>query len=103
MLIMKDYAKFQVLAKKLLWKYLIFLIKSKYMKNLPNILTSLRLASPIYFIFVIGFFENQQIQSLIFFIYSFLSITDYFDGYLARKLNITSILERFLILYLIKY
>ena len=27
MLIMKDYVRFQVLAKKLLWKYLIFLIK----------------------------------------------------------------------------
>ena len=61
------------------------------MQNLPNILTSIRLASPIYFTFVIIFFEDTQKQSLIlFFIFLLLSITDYFDGLLARKLNITS-------------
>ena len=61
------------------------------MRNLPNILTSIRLASPIYFIFVIIFFEDTPRQSLIlFFIFLFLSITDYFDGLLARKFNITS-------------
>ena len=61
------------------------------MRNLPNILTSIRLASPIYFIFVIIFFEDTPRQSLIlFFIFLFLSITDYFDGLLARRLDITS-------------
>ena len=61
------------------------------MRNLPNILTSIRLASPIYFIFVIIFFEDTPRQSLIlFFIFLLLSITDYFDGLLARKFNITS-------------
>ena len=61
------------------------------MQNLPNVLTSIRLASPIYFTFVIIFFEDTQKQSLIlFFIFLLLSITDYFDGLLARKLNITS-------------
>ncbi len=61
------------------------------MQNLPNILTSLRLASPFYFISVLVIFKNQQIQSLIlFYIFLALSITDYLDGYLARKFNITS-------------
>ena len=61
------------------------------MKNLPNILTSIRLASPIYFILVILSFEEPRKQSLIlFFIFLLLSITDYFDGLLARRLDITS-------------
>ncbi len=62
------------------------------MKKLPNILTNLRLASPFYFITVLVIFKNQQMQSLIlFYIFLVLSITDYLDGYLARKFNITSI------------
>ena len=61
------------------------------MKQLPNILTNLRLASPIYFIIILIIFKNQQIQSLIlFYLFLILSITDYLDGYLARKLNVTS-------------
>ena len=61
------------------------------MQNLPNILTSIRLASPIYFIFVILSFEEPRKQSLIlFFIFLLLSITDYFDGLLARRLDMTS-------------
>ena len=61
------------------------------MQNLPNILTCLRLASPFYFISVLVIFNNQQIQSqLLFYIFLMLSITDYLDGYLARKLNIVS-------------
>ena len=61
------------------------------MKKLPNILTNLRLASPIYFIIILIIFKNQQIQSLIlFYLFLVLSITDYLDGYLARKLNVTS-------------
>ena len=61
------------------------------MQNLPNILTIFRLVSPLYFLFVILSFEDQQKQSLIlFFIFLLLSITDYFDGLLARKFNVTS-------------
>ena len=61
------------------------------MQKLPNILTSLRLASPFYFISVLIIFKNQQIQSqILFYIFLVLGITDYLDGYLARKLNITS-------------
>ena len=62
------------------------------MKNLPNILTNLRIACPLYFIIVILIFENKNTQSLfIFFIFLLLSITDYLDGLLARKLNISSV------------
>jgi cardiolipin synthase len=61
------------------------------MQNLPNILTSLRLASPCYFIGVLVIFNDQQIQSqILFYIFLVLSISDYLDGYFARKLNITS-------------
>ena len=61
------------------------------MQNLPNILTSLRLASPFYFVSVLLIFKNQQIQSqILFYIFLLLSFSDYLDGYLARKLNITS-------------
>ncbi|PPR26296.1 MAG: CDP-diacylglycerol--glycerol-3-phosphate 3-phosphatidyltransferase [Alphaproteobacteria bacterium MarineAlpha9_Bin4] len=61
------------------------------MKNIPNILTTIRLASPAYFILVILFIENVNIQTLIlFYIFIFLSTTDYLDGFLARRFNITS-------------
>ena len=61
------------------------------MKYLPNILTSLRLSSPILFTFVIILVENLYVQSLLFFIvFLLMSISDYFDGFLARKLNVTS-------------
>ena len=58
---------------------------------MPNILTSLRLVSPIYFIIIIFIFKNPSTQALILlYIFILLSITDYLDGFLARKLNITS-------------
>ena len=61
------------------------------MKHLPNILTTLRLACPFYFILIIVLFENQAIQSLlIFYLFIILSFTDYLDGLIARRLNITS-------------
>ena len=61
------------------------------MKYLPNILTSLRLSAPLFFIIAILIFENLATQTLvIFYIFLLLSITDYLDGYLARKFSITS-------------
>jgi len=60
-------------------------------KYLPNILTSLRLSSPILFIFIIILVKNLHIQSFLFFVvFLLMSISDYFDGFLARKLNVTS-------------
>ena len=61
------------------------------MKFFPNIITSIRLAAPFYFIFLIIIFKNQNTESLILFIiFLLLSISDYLDGYLARKFNISS-------------
>ena len=61
------------------------------MKYLPNILTTLRLASPLYFIIIILIFENLSMQTLVlFFIFLLLSVTDYLDGYLARTFSVTS-------------
>ena len=61
------------------------------MKNLPNILTTFRLICPIYFIGIICIFENRNTEVYaILFIFIFLSITDYLDGFLARKFNIAS-------------
>ena len=61
------------------------------MKNFPNIITSIRLAAPFYFIILIIIFKNQNTQSLIIFItFLILSITDYLDGFVARKFNVSS-------------
>ena len=61
------------------------------MKHLPNILTTVRLACPFYFIFIVLLFNNQAKQSLvIFYLFIFLSITDYLDGFIAKRLKITS-------------
>ena len=61
------------------------------MKHLPNILTTLRLACPFYFILIVVLFDNQAVQSLvIFYLFIILSFTDYLDGLIARRLNITS-------------
>ncbi len=61
------------------------------MKYLPNILTSLRLSSPLFFIIAILIFENLATQTLvIFYIFVLLTVTDFLDGYLARKFSVTS-------------
>ena len=90
MLVFQEFVKFLVLTKKLPWKFIIFL-KETNMQNFPNIITCIRLAAPFYFIILIIIFKNQNTQSLIiFFTFVILSITDYLDGFLARKFNVSS-------------
>ncbi|QQG46945.1 MAG: CDP-diacylglycerol--glycerol-3-phosphate 3-phosphatidyltransferase [Candidatus Azosocius agrarius] len=54
--------------------------------NIANTLTMLRLFSVVIFLFVYYFFTiNNYI--ICFYIFLFSSLTDYFDGYIARKLS----------------
>lgn len=63
--------------------------------TLPNILSASRLViSFFFFIFFISRDPILQFIALILFIIG--SITDYFDGYIARKYNLTSNLGKFL-------
>ncbi len=58
-------------------------------KSIPNILTLFRLfLVPLFFIILISDYKNAYFLSLI--IFSIASITDYFDGKLARKYNAVS-------------
>ena len=58
---------------------------------MPNILTTIRILSPIYFLLIIFFIKDYNLQGLlIFFTFIFLSITDFLDGILARKLDLSS-------------
>ncbi len=55
---------------------------------MPNLLTTIRILSPIFFIVVLFFFKDSKIESLLIFtIFILLSLTDFLDGYFARKLN----------------
>jgi len=73
--------------------------------NLPNVLTILRIILTVLFIYL--FFQNDlgsRVLALI--VFTFASLTDYFDGYLARKHNLITpfgklmdpIADKFLIL-----
>tara|TARA_E500000178_G_C16941073_1_gene716435 strand:+ start:610 stop:1203 length:594 start_codon:yes stop_codon:yes gene_type:complete len=67
-------------------KFIIFLIRSNTL--MPNLLTTIRILSPIFFIVVLFFFKDSKIESLLIFtIFILLSLTDFLDGYFARKLN----------------
>ena len=58
---------------------------------MPNILTTIRILSPVYFLLIIFLIKDYNYQGLlIFFIFIFLSLTDFLDGILARKLNLSS-------------
>ncbi len=65
------------------------------MSHIPNILTLSRIfAIPL---LVAAFFMSQPLGSwLAFIIFTLAGITDYFDGMLARKLNVVSPIGRFL-------
>ncbi len=64
--------------------------------NLPNKLTMLRLILIPFFItaFYLGFFTGHYIVALG--IFAIASITDFFDGYIARKYNMVTDLGKFL-------
>ena len=59
------------------------------MKNLPNILTLSRLVLTFLFIF---FLQKPTLASAIWasFIFFIAAMTDYYDGYLAKKLDVAS-------------
>ncbi|MCE3037867.1 CDP-diacylglycerol--glycerol-3-phosphate 3-phosphatidyltransferase [Helicobacter anatolicus] len=64
------------------------------MKNIPNILTISRILISVLVIFVLLNGEELGISNpnfIAFWLFIFASITDFFDGYLARKFNLTSI------------
>ena len=65
------------------------------MKNLPNILTISRLASlPV--LLVLMFVKEPWAAWTALFLYTLGCITDYLDGYLARKMQIESAFGKFL-------
>ena len=66
------------------------------MKSMPNILTILRLlACPILiFLFVYGDYRSTEIWVLLIFVLA--CLTDFFDGYLARKENLKTNLGKIL-------
>lgn len=64
-------------------------------KNLPNILTTIRIVMiPLLIVVFFVPFEGHTLTAAI--IYFFACITDFFDGYLARKNNLVSNVGKFL-------
>ena len=58
---------------------------------MPNFLTTIRVLTPFYFLIILLFLGDVYLQRiLLFLVFMFLSITDFLDGYIARKLNIVS-------------
>ena len=56
--------------------------------NIPNFLTLLRLFFPVFLCLIVSLeLDLPDEKLLILFLFILLSITDYFDGFLARKLN----------------
>jgi len=62
-------------------------LKKEVLLNVPNSITLSRLI--LSFVFVYILFENYS-RVLIFFVFTVAAITDWFDGYFARKLKQTS-------------
>lgn len=58
-------------------------------RKIPNILSMLRaIVAPLFFVLIISGKPNLILLSFI--VFTFGAITDFFDGYLARKLKVTS-------------
>ncbi len=70
------------------------------MFSLPNILTYLRIVFiPVIFWMLMQYTDGGNIvmaTQYAFLLYVFLALTDFFDGYLSRKMNLTSEIGRFL-------
>lgn len=65
------------------------------MKNIPNIITMLRvLIIPLLVFTILSTSKNLNLLALIFFVIA--SLTDYFDGFLARRMSIESDFGRML-------
>ena len=54
-------------------------------ENIPNALTLVRIALIPVFVVILTFGHSYTMHILAAFIFAFASITDYLDGYLARK------------------
>ncbi len=65
------------------------------LKSLPNFITFSRIAIIPIIVFGI-FFDNLIFNNLLFFGYIYSGVTDFFDGYLARKFEADSILGKIL-------
>jgi cardiolipin synthase len=65
------------------------------MTNIANILTMSRIAS-IPLIAALLFFNDPWLRWLTFVLFAIACITDYFDGYIARRMALVSALGRFL-------
>src|SRR6266700_179364 len=65
------------------------------MQNLPNILSASRLISTV-LVFVLVLFNQPWAFLVATLLFALASITDYFDGYLARRLKVVSSLGVFL-------
>ena len=59
--------------------------------NVPNLLTSFRLLTAILLPFVVLFFKNPHSDWIALFLFLFAAITDFLDGYWARKYGLTSL------------
>ncbi|MBP5856663.1 CDP-diacylglycerol--glycerol-3-phosphate 3-phosphatidyltransferase [Marivibrio halodurans] len=64
--------------------------------NLPNLLTLFRIAVIVPIVALFFFFEADWARWTAFGLYALACITDFFDGYVARQMNLVSPLGRFL-------
>ena len=64
-------------------------------ENIPNALTLLRIILIPIFILILSISKSASMHLLAAFIFAFASITDYLDGYLARKWKVVSNFGKF--------
>ena len=64
-------------------------------ENIPNALTLVRIALIPVFVVILTFGHSYTMHILAAFIFAFASITDYLDGYLARKWEVVTNFGKF--------